>query len=96
MEQMCTGQEDRLSGMLAAGPCGCLPTITVEEEWSQADRTFIDLMVSSLQHKAYTALLEQWSPSHIPQLLRPTLRAIAQDMKTLNVKMCDVDYNKQF
>lgn len=49
MEQMCTGQEDRLSGMLAAGPCGCLPTIAVEEEWSQADRTFIDLMVSSLR-----------------------------------------------
>lgn len=48
MEQMCTGQEDCLSGTLAAGSYGCLPAIAMKGEWSQADGTFIDLMVSSL------------------------------------------------
>lgn len=59
MEQMCTGQEDCLSGTLAAGSYGCLPAIAMKGEWSQADGTFIDLMVSSLQHKADTALLQE-------------------------------------
>lgn len=48
MEQMCTGQEDCLSGVLTAGPYGCLLAITMEGERGQADGAFMDLMVSSL------------------------------------------------
>ncbi|EGW12279.1 hypothetical protein I79_019571 [Cricetulus griseus] len=52
VEQVCTGQEDCLSGTLAAGFYSCLLTVSMEGEWSQADGTLIDLPVSSLQHKA--------------------------------------------
>lgn len=52
VEQVCTGQEDCLTGTLAAGSYSCLPAVTMEGEWGQADGTLIDLPVSSLQHKA--------------------------------------------
>lgn len=48
VEQVCTGQEDCLSGTLAAGSHSCLPAVSTEREWSQADGTLIDLPVSGL------------------------------------------------
>ncbi|KAK7821902.1 hypothetical protein U0070_004866 [Myodes glareolus] len=43
VEQVCTGQEDCLTGTLAAGSYSCLPAVTMEREWGQADGTLVDL-----------------------------------------------------
>lgn len=52
VEQVCTGQEDCLTGPLAAASYSCLLAVTMEGEWGQADGTLVDLLVGSLQHKA--------------------------------------------
>lgn len=48
VEQVCTGQEDCLTGPLAAASYSCLLAVTMEGEWGQADGTLVDLLVGSL------------------------------------------------
>ena len=83
VEQVCTGQEDCLTGPLAAGSYSCLPAVTMEGEWGQADGTLVDLPVSSLQHKADMNLswaLTVLSHSTVTQTL---VRTISHDMDPL-------------